>query len=352
MEPLNNPPMVPVDSCSIDKISERILSIKQALVEHTLPVLVVESSSNCNFACVFCGMHSKSLSTAANTAGRKRSLPKMHIDLELFRETIRKCKGLEKLKVLYLHGNGEPLLNPHIVEMVDIAGKANIAEKIVLVTNGLLLGEKMFRDLVAAGATGIRVSLDIISRDKFREVKGADAAERVVRNVEACINLVRDERLPVTFNIICSDPESADQEYVKETRKILEHFGEKIADLPQVVIQYRKLFNWVDSINRITEGGKYRRPVPCEQPFYLLMVHADGDVSMCCADVMKELLVGNIRQVDSLKDILASEALQSRRKSLLDQSYRGIPACGHCEVYSAVDNMLLEKSGELLKFLS
>jgi len=352
MESLNNPQMVPVDSCSTDKISERILSIKRALINHTLPVLVVEASSNCNFSCAFCGMHSKSLSATTNTAGRKLSLPKMHIDLELFRETIKKCRGMEKLKVLYLHGNGEPLLNPHIVEMVNIAKKANIAEKIVLVTNGLLLAPKKFRDLVAAGATSIRVSLDIISRDKFREVKGVDAAERVVRNVEGCINLLRDERLLVTFNIICSDPESTDLEYVKETRKILEHFGEKIADLPQVVIQYRKLFNWVDSINRITEGGKYRRPVPCEQPFYLLMVHADGDVSMCCADVMKELLVGNIRKVDSLKEILVSEALRSRRKSLLDQNYKGIPACGYCEVYSAVDHMLMEKSGELSMFLS
>jgi len=73
---------------------------------------------------------------------------------------------------------------------------------------------------------------------------------------------------------------------------------------------------------------------------------------MCRADVMKELLVGNIRKVDSLKEILVSEALRSRRKSLLDQNYKGIPACGYCEVYSAVDHMLMEKSGELSMFLS
>jgi radical SAM protein with 4Fe4S-binding SPASM domain len=352
MPQLNHPKLVAADACDPHRIKERIQSIERALAENSLPVLVVEASSKCNLTCVFCGMHSKRLSTAANTAGRKQTLPKSHIPLELFSETIAKCRDLPKLKVLYLHGNGEPLLNPHIVKMVAIAKQADIAEQIVLVTNGVCLTKKMFQDLVAAGASSIRVSLDVVSPEKFKIIKGADRAGEVLANLDACIDLIKTERLALTLVILCADPESADQEYVAETQKILEHFEQKISDLPQVFIQYRKLFNWVGSINRISDGGAYRRPVPCEQPFYLLMVHSDGDVSMCCADTMKELIVGDIRQVQSIKDILTSEPLRLKRNSLLDQSYRHTPACAGCEVYSAVDESLLGERERLLPLLN
>ena len=352
MQHLIKSKLVPADACNADKIRDRIRSIYRSLVEHTLPVLVVEASSKCNLTCAFCGMHSKSLSTTTNSEGRKRTLPKMHIDLDLFRETIKKCQGMKKLKVLYMHGNGEPLLNPNIVKMVDIAKKADIAEQIILVTNGVCLSKKMLRDLVEAGTTSIRVSLDIISPKIFREVKGADLAERVLANLDACVDLIRAEHLPVTLAILCANLESEDEELAEETKKISEYFDQKIKDQPNVVIQYRKLFNWVGSINRISDGGKYSRPVPCEQPFYLLMVHCDGDVSMCCADTRKELIVGNIRQATSLRDILASDALRIKRKGLLDQCYKEIPACGYCEVYSVVDDSLLEEREELLRLLS
>ncbi len=345
------PSAVPADACNAAKIAERIRGIEQGLINNTLAVLVVEATSRCNLTCSFCGMHSKSLSTTDNSKNRKMTPPKMHIDLDLFKETVKKCQGIGKLKVLYLHGNGEPLLNPDIVKMVDIAKKADIAEQIILVTNGVLLSKQVFMDLVVAGITSIRVSLDIISPKKFREVKGADFAEIVLTNIDACINLMRSDHLPVTLTVLCADPKSEDKEIVEETLKIQEYFEEKINDMANVIIQYRKLFNWVDSIKRITDGGPYRRPVPCEQPFYLLMVHADGDVSMCCADAMKELIVGNIQQSDSIKSILMSSGLKARQRNLLKMNYNGILACECCEVYSIVDKSLFEKREELLKLL-
>jgi pyruvate-formate lyase-activating enzyme len=335
---------VPSDTNNIEKIEDRIRSIEQNLAKNALSVLVVEATPKCNLSCNFCGMHSKFRLTKGTL--------KNHMDLDLFNETIRKCQDMEKLKVLYLHGRGEPLLNPNIVTMVDIAKNANIADQIILVTNGTLLEKKLFLELIEAGITSFRISLDIISPTKFREVKGADLGQKVLANIDACIDLIRTQHLTVSLIILCENPESQVKKLAKETKKILEYFAPKIKDLPNVVIQYRKLFNWVDSINRLTDGDEYQRKVPCEQPFYLLMICSDGDISMCCGDAMKKLVIGNICKVNSIKDLLTSDALTVVRKSLLEQNYEMIPACKCCEVYSDVDEILLERSEKLLKLLT
>jgi hypothetical protein len=67
---------------------------------------------------------------------------------------------------------------------------------------------------------------------------------------------------------------------------------------------------------------------------------------------MKKLVIGNICKVKSIKDILTSEGLIVVRKSLLEQNYDMIPACKCCEVYSDVDDILLERSDELLGLLT
>lgn len=336
---------VPADTNNIEKIEERIRSIEENIVRNTLSVLVIEATSKCNLSCTFCGMHSKNLSI-------KGASKKEHMDLVLFNETIKKCHGMEPVKVLYLHGRGEPLLNPNIITMVNIAKKAKIADQIILVTNGSLLEKNLFLKLVEAGTTSFRISLDIISPTKFHEVKGADLSQKVLANITTYIDLIRTQHLNVSLTILCENPESQDKKFADETKKILEYFEEKINDLPNVVIQYRKLFNWVDSINRLTDGDEYQRKVPCEQPFYLLMICSDGDISMCCADTMKKLVIGNICKEKSIKNILNSEGLIVLRKSLLKQNYDLIPACKCCEVYSDVDDILLERSEKLLGLLT
>jgi len=294
-------------------------------------------------------MHSKKISIESHSLAKQHGKQLKHMELNLFSEIIDKCRGMEKFKVLYLHGNGEPLLNPHIVKMVEMARNLDIAEQVILVTNGVLLDRAMFRELSAAGVTSVRVSLDVISPRKYREVKGADLVAKVLANIDSCIDLVKEGCASASLTILCVNPES--KEYKEETVGILEYFEPKIRNLPNVHIQYRELFNWVSSINRISAGGGYRRAVPCEQPFYLLMVHSDGDISMCCADTTKELILGNIKNSMRLQDVVECGKLNVARRGLLKQDYEMIPACEYCEVYSAVDQVLLKKHTELLGLL-
>ncbi|MEW6219633.1 MAG: radical SAM protein [Thermodesulfobacteriota bacterium] len=344
------PKPLPADSCDPERIRERLASIHQALASCTLRVLVVEATPQCNLACVFCGMHSRELAAGRYAQGRQAK-PRGPMTLQLFREVVDKCRGSEPLRVLYLHGNGEPLLNPALPDMVALASQAAIAQEIVLVTNGVLLTPARLATLARAGLTAVRVSLDAVSPDRYRAVKGADRCHQVLDNIDGCIDLIRSERLPVRLALLCSESRGADDPLNGEPARIQDRYQARIQDLPQVTITARVIFNWVDSVKRLTDGGPFRRPAPCEQPFYLLMVHADGDISMCCADTRKDLVVANIRQIGGLAEVLASEALNGRRRALLLQDFSTIPACACCEVYSFVDQALLDDCDALLRLL-
>lgn len=326
----------------LNKMDKRIESIKKSLISHSLSVLNIEATSKCNLNCVFCGMHSNKL-----FQDRKE---KKHMSLGLFKEVIKKSKMKNKFKVLYLHGHGEPLLNPNIVEMITIAKRANIAEQIILVTNGILLKPDKFQKIVKAGVGTIRISLDAITPTKFRYIKGMDLGLKVIENIENCIELIKAKNLNIELIILCAALD--DKLLGKETRKIIHHFKPLIKDSPNIIIQPRRIFNWVDSINKISDKTHNQfRPFPCEHPFYLLMVHFDGDISTCCADTKKKLVIKNISEINNLKEIIVSDQLKIFRENLLLLNFDQLPVCKQCEVFSLADNMLLKRKNELLKIL-
>ena len=77
---------------------------------------------------------------------------------------------------------GEPLLRPDIVEIVDrIAGLSN-APRLTLTTNGLKLKE-LAQPLAKAGLNRINVSLDTLSRERFKKLTYRDRFDDVIEGL-------------------------------------------------------------------------------------------------------------------------------------------------------------------------
>ena len=178
-EKILNKNIIIAEACDDNEIEKRIDGIKKSIINQSIPVLVIEATSMCNLKCSFCGMHSGQLNNL-----RKE---KKNMNIDLFNEIMNKLKQTPKFKVLYLHGQGEPLLNSDIIKMIGIAKEKNVAEKIVIVTNGVLLNKKIFERLVDAGVDEIRVSLDAISPEKYSKEKGVNLVHKVIDNIEKLI---------------------------------------------------------------------------------------------------------------------------------------------------------------------
>jgi len=79
---------------------------------------------------------------------------------------------------------GEPLLNPHVVDIVRrVAGLPN-APEISMTTNGLRLGQ-LAKPLAEAGLSRVNVSLDTLSRQRFFDITRRDRLSQVLDGIAA-----------------------------------------------------------------------------------------------------------------------------------------------------------------------
>ena len=89
-----------------------------------------------------------------------------------------------------LHGIGEPLLNRDLIGMIGHL-KARGAT-VLFNSNVITLGPRLRRQLMESGLDELRVSLDATTRETYARIRGVDAFEKVVANLEALAQAKRD----------------------------------------------------------------------------------------------------------------------------------------------------------------
>ena len=118
----------------------------------------------CNFKCVYC-KHS----FAQNEKGFKESF----MDINFFNMLVEQIKQFpHKCKLLNFAWLGEPLLHPQIAEMVRVAKKADVAERVEIVTNASMLRPDLSDALIEAGIDRIRISLQGLTEKDYLDVSG------------------------------------------------------------------------------------------------------------------------------------------------------------------------------------
>jgi len=89
-------------------------------------------------------------------------------------------QGIDEVRLT----GGEPLLRPDIVEIVARIASIADAPKLTLTTNGLRLNE-LAEPLAKAGLNRINVSLDTLSRERFKTLTYRDRFDDVIAGLEA-----------------------------------------------------------------------------------------------------------------------------------------------------------------------
>ena len=104
----------------------------------------LETTSACNLNCVMC---------AAQRPATKAIKPSGYMDLSLFKRLVDEiARELPSIEYVYLHKDGEPLLHPDIVEMIQYASSRH--PNVTLVPNATLLDERMALSRSAYFVTG------------------------------------------------------------------------------------------------------------------------------------------------------------------------------------------------------
>ena len=114
---------------------------------------------------------------------------------ETFTAIIEQLKAFPDLRQITFGGFGEPLMHPHIVEMVRQAEELGVETTIT--TNGLLLDQAMAEQLLEAHLDTIVVSLDTIHVQAYREARLEQGLDQVLENVRALRALAAERKLLV-----------------------------------------------------------------------------------------------------------------------------------------------------------
>ena len=138
----------------------------------SITYLRISLTDRCNLRCVYC-MPKEGLQWQAHAN-------QLSVD-EIVRVVETAAQG--GVKRVRLTG-GEPLIHPHIVEIVRRIASIQNIEEVSLTTNAMLL-ERLAQPLADAGLKRVNISLDSLDADKFKRITRGGDLNRVWRGIAA-----------------------------------------------------------------------------------------------------------------------------------------------------------------------
>jgi radical SAM protein with 4Fe4S-binding SPASM domain len=283
-------------------------------------VMYIDPTNLCNFRCKFCPTADKDL---LKQVGRPSGL--MHMDL--FKKIVDELKLFdEKLKLISMYKDGEPLVNKKLPEMVQYLKDANVTERIWTKTNGALLNPNLNQRLIDAGLDMINISVEQVNADGYMKIAEAKIDYEAFRNN---IQDLYNRRGNCKIYIKIADAHLT----AEEIKKFYADF-ENMSDY----ISVEKLMGWsYSSVKDFTLGthpdtydGLPLVPKEvCAYPFYVMAINFDGTVSLCGNDWSHGTVVGDVN-TQTLQEIWNGDRLFEFRKMMLEGRRRENRACGDC----------------------
>lgn len=275
----------------------------------------------CNLKCSYC-LHSLPPDKLLI-----KDFQKILMEFDLFSKCIEDASQFpEPLQVLIFAGWGEPLTHPRIADMIRLAKQKNIAERIEIVSNGILLTHSLSTKLVEAGLDRIRFSIQGITSEKYHELAGARVDfGRLVDNI-AYLYTNRGNTKIYIKTVETSVPSKADKETFYQ---IFGPISDEIAieNIIPVIqgIDHSKFGNKFE--NRHC-GGSAARVSVCPFPFYMVVVHPDGSYAPCCSPD-RPVTIGNLTR-NSLREMWEGDILRNFRIAHLKGNRGDSTFCRAC----------------------
>ena len=270
-----------------------------------------EPTNACGLRCVMC---------PRQESGRPQGM----MDPALFRRIADDCAREGPVDRLILHKDGEPLLHPGIVEMVDYAKRAGAAERVSFSTGGMELDAGKAEALIRAGLDWLDVAVDGTTAATYEGLRVRGDLGVVEENVRRLASLRRrlGSSTPRINLRIIRTGKALDEVPAFRAR------WEGVADS----VEEREFKTWAGRYPESLRAEEDRRPArrtPCFSPFTALAVNWDGDVSLCSVDWAKRGVMGSLKAA-SLLDIWRGGVLAGARQAHQEGRWGHVPACATC----------------------
>jgi len=286
----------------------RTFGLRQEVCSYPPLTLYVEPTNVCNLDCPMCPH-----AIMNRTKGS--------ISPELFRKVVEDLRPAGALYVgkLVLHFLGEPLLHPELPEMIAYARSRGI--NVHLSTNGTALSESTSARLIESRLGSIRISFDGATKETYEMIRRGARYELTLQNIVRLLDLRKEmkSRTPVVDLQIIDMCENTNE---------IGHFGTMFRELGVDTVTVRRFDSWAGAI-RLDSNGRVKR-TPCSQPWRVMVVYWNGEVSACCRDYDGRYVIGNVTQEHLLK-IWNGIPIRRLRRAMMEGHIQDLDLCKKCD---------------------
>lgn len=245
------------------------------------------------------------------------------MDIKLFRKIIDDAARIGVMRIhLFLHG--EPLLHPHIVEMISYIKSKKLG--ILISTNGMPFNKEKIKAILSSGVNNAdHFSFSIFghSKEVHETVMKRSNFDRIVKNILTFLALRRKMKwngpvIETNFYIL---PENAHEEekYVNKWRKYVDHVRVS-GVISESFSKYKQKRNNIQL-----------RTQTCLHLWQIMTVFWNGDVTVCCQDVDGDWILGNLNE-QSIREIWNNKRLLVIKKIHKEKLFEKLPFCHKCDM--------------------
>lgn len=282
--------------------------------------VIVDLTERCNLSCPHCqhSVHSQQSTT-----------PPKDIEVEIVKKMIDEvaAQGEDKPQYIRFTAAGEPLLHPHLFEILEYSAR-NSGVAVSLTTNGTLLGEKNIEKLLGCNLSLIDISIDAFKEESYAKIRKGGDLKSTRNNV---LNLLQASAGETKIAVsMIAQPENAG-----ESEDFIRFWREQGAD--HVFI--RRLHSNGGADEKISAEIKsqddYAARRACVYPWERIVIKVDGMLAYCPDD-----WCGRSNMVDyrttTIRETWNSEFYQNLRKAHLSLDLDGYAFCENCPDWAIV----------------
>lgn len=293
---------------------------------------LLDLKTTCNLKCPMCLLH-------GSDEEEKKKIAIGKMDIEAAKEILDEIMSAKPLIQPSMWG--EPLLADNLIDHITNMKKRGIS--VCFNTNGLTLTEKLASCFVDVKLDSIFFSVDAMTPETLKKVRGVDKLEKIARNVELMLK-IRDHatfpRIGVSFTV--------QKENENETDEFVSHWI-KIVDVVRV--------GAVFADGKLTGIKPPKERTPCHALYQTMPIHFNGDVSICCFDSFGEQVMGNVFKDGGVKAVWKGKKLQEARHYHETGQWDKVPFCKDCNAWSGYiyedevkDGILIRRSPQFIYY--
>lgn len=271
--------------------------------------IMFDVTNICNAKCIHCPQSTMSI--------EEKGKPK-HLSWENYTKVIDECVD-RNLDIIRVTADGEPLLHPYLVEMLEYASSNGVGP-IGLTTNGMLMTEEVANRILDAGLFMVDFSVDAASQQTYSRIRQGLKFEKVIQNIHNFIK-IRNEMKSECKVMVSFVEQEANRHELEDFKR----YWKEIAD--KVLI--RSLITNVNMVDCEEKVPKNIQRFPCPHPFRRVVVTYDGRYKYCPVDWNNKTCVGNVSDT-TIEDIWHGDGYHIARLEHLNLEFEHCDACRDC----------------------